>query len=126
MNRVVALATLQFTRGGPNGGVGEFVHLVRKVVDGGTPGPTLCGLDRFAKTSPGWSVGGGISGAGIELAPCQACETVAWNDYTAAPVWGGVPFQSLFRRHLKAPWSVGHLPVVTTEGRPAWRSEELA
>lgn len=128
MNRVVALATLQFTLGGLFDGrpVGNGVHLVRKVQNGGTPGPTLCGLDRFHKNAPGWSVGGGVSGAGIELEPCPGCETVAFSDYAAAPVWGSPPFQSLFRRHLKAPWSVGHLPIVTTEGLPAWRSEDLA
>lgn len=36
----------------------------------GTPGSTLCGIDRFAKDSPGWSVGGGVSGEGKA---CHAC-----------------------------------------------------
>lgn len=118
MNRVVALATLQFSRGGLFDGrpVGKHVHLVRMVVNGGTPGPTLCGLDRFAKESPGWSVGGGVTGVGIELAPCPGCEAVAGERYGSAPVWTS-SFKGLFKRHRVAPWDVRHLPVVATEER---------
>jgi len=119
MNRVVALATLQFTRGGLFDGrpVGPEVHLVRMLQNAGTPGPTLCGLDRFAKGTPGWSVGGGVHGAGIELRPCPACEAVAFQKYDGAPAWGSAPFNTLFRRLLPAPWDVRNLPVVATEGR---------
>ncbi|QOP64954.1 hypothetical protein SEA_BRYNNIE_56 [Arthrobacter phage Brynnie] len=117
-NRVVALATLQFSRGGLFDGrpVGPEIHLVRMVANGGTPGPTLCGLDRFAKDAPGWSVGGGITGAGIEVRPCPGCEGVAFQLYDAAPVWTS-SFKGLFKRHGVAPWDVRHLPVVATEER---------
>ncbi|ALY08900.1 hypothetical protein GALAXY_56 [Arthrobacter phage Galaxy] len=110
MNRVVALASLQFSL---RVLVGE-IHLVRMVANGGTPGPTLCGLDRFAAGAPGWSVGGGVTGAGIELKPCRGCEEVAGRDYPAAPVWTSIA-DGVFRRHGKAPWDVRHLPVVAIE-----------
>lgn len=118
MIRVVALATLQFTRGGLFDGkpADKRIHLVRKIEDGGTPGGTLCGIDRFAKDAPGWSVGGGISGPGVEVMACPGCEAVAGRDYSAAPVWGST-FADLFRKHRKAPHSVRNLPVVATEGR---------
>lgn len=57
----------------------QVSHLVRSV-NGGTPGPTMCGLTRFdsapgAKDAdlPGWSMGGGVSGPGVEQVPCPAC-----------------------------------------------------
>ncbi|MFJ4168363.1 hypothetical protein ACIPY3_02520 [Paenarthrobacter sp. NPDC089714] len=117
MIRVVALATLQFTSGGLFDGrpADKRIHLVR-MTDSGTPGPTICGIDRFDKNGPGWSVGGGISGPGIEAMACPGCEAVAQRDYSAAPVWGST-FADLFRKHRKAPHSVRNLPVVATEGQ---------
>lgn len=118
MNRVVALASLQFARGGlfDSKPVGD-IHLVRMLGNnGGTPGPTLCGIDRFAKDAPGWSVGGGVTGTGIKLAPCPGCEAVAFEKYAAAPVWTSIA-DGVFRRHGKAPWDVRHLPVIATEAR---------
>ncbi|WNM69504.1 hypothetical protein SEA_RUCHI_57 [Arthrobacter phage Ruchi] len=115
-NRVVALATLQFSRGGLFDKPLGDIHLVRMVANGGTPGPTLCGMDRFAPGSPGWSVGGGVTGTGIELAPCLGCEEVAGLNYAGAPVWTSIA-HGLFRRHGNAPWDVRHLPVVATEER---------
>ncbi|WAB09167.1 hypothetical protein SEA_EESA_57 [Arthrobacter phage Eesa] len=116
-NRIVALATLQFSRGGlfDSRPLPE-IHLVRMAAGAGTPGPTLCGIDRFAKDAPGWSVGGGVSGAGIEAVPCPGCEKVAFEKYAAAPVWGS-SFKGLFKRHGDAPWDVRHLPVVAVEER---------
>lgn len=43
---------------------------------------TLCGLTLFDRDGrpadiPGWSVGGGVSGPGIEQVPCEACWTSA-------------------------------------------------
>jgi len=49
------------------------IHLVRRTRRG-TPGPPLCGLDRFHPDSPGWSVGGGISG---DYMPCPECAAAA-------------------------------------------------
>ncbi|MEW6583438.1 MAG: hypothetical protein AB1416_11840 [Actinomycetota bacterium] len=68
---VVGLETLQlsgcdrFTQG-----VDRLVHLVRRTTRG-TPGPTLCGIDRFHF---GFSVGGGIS---TITQPCHVCVEVA-------------------------------------------------
>lgn len=118
MIRVVALASLQFTSGGLFDGksADKRIHLVRKTDNEGTPGGTLCGIDRFVKGGPGWSVGGGISGPGVEVMACPGCEAVAERDYSAAPVWSGA-FAHLFRKHRKAPHSVRNLPVVATEGQ---------
>ncbi|AYN58606.1 hypothetical protein PBI_MELONS_60 [Arthrobacter phage Melons] len=116
MIRVVALATCQFSRGGlfDSRPADKNIHLVRMTASGGTPGPTLCGVDRFAKGGPGFSMGGGISGPGVEAVPCPECEAVAGREYAAAPVWSS-SFKGLFRGRASAPWSVRHLPVVATE-----------
>lgn len=62
----------------------QVSHLVR-VVNGGTPGPTLCGLTRFdtrhpddggiiAKADlPGWDMNGGVSGNTTVQMRCGAC-----------------------------------------------------
>lgn len=119
MIRVVALATCQFMRGGlfnSRPADGRRIHLVRMSAAGGFVGPTLCGIDRFGEGAPGFSMGGGVTGPGIEKAPCPKCEDVAGREYAAAPVWGST-FADVFRRHRKAPWSVGNLPVVSVEAR---------
>lgn len=70
----------------------QTTHLVRRNEKGGTPGPTLCGLTRFDERDPetwaliekadlpGWSVGGGVFGPGVEQVECQACAAVASGD----------------------------------------------
>jgi hypothetical protein len=90
---ITALCTLQFSWGGLFDGkpADDYaVHLVRQKKGGGTPGPTLCGIDRFADGSPGWSVGGGISGPGIVHAPCPECATEARVRFPGLPVTGSV------------------------------------
>lgn len=85
---VAGLATLQF---GPRSVDDYQVHLVRSVKrehGGGTPGPTLCGVDRFAADAPGWSVGGGVSGPGITHTPCPGCIQAARQHFPGIPVWG--------------------------------------
>lgn len=68
---VVGYTTLQFHVGGLLGEpTDRRVHLVRRT-ERGTPGPTLCGIDRFAKDSAGWSVGGGYSSV---TEPCPGCD----------------------------------------------------
>lgn len=86
---IVYLATLQLHWGGlfdgsPHDGL---VHLVRGSLRG-TPGPLLCGIDRFAEGSPGFSVGGGISGPSIEQRPCPGCVETARRDFAGLPVAG--------------------------------------
>jgi len=91
-DRITALCTLQFSWGGLFDGRpadGYTVHLVRQAATG-TPGPTLCGIDRFADDSPGWSVGGGISGPGITHKPCPGCATAAREQFPGLPVTGSV------------------------------------
>lgn len=88
---VTGLVTLQFLAGGlldADPVDGYQVHLVRCLGRGGTPGPTLCGIDRFHKDSPGWSVGGGVSGPGIVHTPCQGCAEVARTEYPGLAVTG--------------------------------------
>ncbi len=85
------LVTLQFANGGlfDSVPVDYLIHLVRGT-NRGTPGPTLCNIDRFAKGGPGWSVGGGVSGGGIVLTPCGGCAAAARDEYPGLPVCGSV------------------------------------
>ena len=92
-DRITSLCTLQFSWGGLFDGrpADDYtVHLIRQKAGGGTPGPTLCGIDRFAKDVPGWSVGGGISGPGITHKPCPGCATAARVQFTRLPVTGSI------------------------------------
>lgn len=87
----VALRTLQFSWGGVFDTApfdGYQAHLVSVSSSGGTPGPTLCGIDRFAEGAPGWSVGGGVSGPSVTHEPCHGCVAVARRDFAALPVSG--------------------------------------
>lgn len=56
------------------------VHLVRGTATG-TPGPTLCGIDRFAADAAGWSMGGGIHGPGVVQVPCAGCVATARDQF---------------------------------------------
>lgn len=88
---VRALNTLQFAHGGlfDAAPVDYLIHLVR-ATNRGTPGPTLCDIDRFAKDCPGWSVGGGVTGGSIVLKPCDGCAEEARKQFTGLPVSGCV------------------------------------
>lgn len=91
---VVALVTLQFGWGGlfnPTPAADQWaVHLVRRAASGGTPGPTLCGVDRFADDAPGWSVGGGTTGPDIVHTPCPGCTDMARQEFLGLPVCGSI------------------------------------
>ncbi|AYN56875.1 hypothetical protein PBI_ANDREW_61 [Arthrobacter phage Andrew] len=115
MIRTKALATLQFTKGGLFDGQprDHRIHLVR-MTDTGTPGKTLCGIERFGPGNGGWSVGGGITGPGVERSACAACVDHADLFYRGAPVWSS-SHGDLFPMRAKSPWSVKNLPVVATE-----------
>jgi len=93
-DQVTSLRTLQFSWGGlfdwGPAADGYAVHLVRQNAYGGTPGPTLCGIDRLAKDGPGWSVGGGISGPDIVHRPCPGCATAAREQFPGLPVTGSI------------------------------------
>lgn len=87
---VVGLSTLQFHVGGLFDAkpVDDCrVHLVRET-ETGTPGPTLCGIDRFHPQSAGWSVRGGVSGPGIKHVPCEGCAATRAADFPELPVRG--------------------------------------
>jgi hypothetical protein len=89
---VRSLRTLQFSWGGLFDGrpADDYaVHLVR-ATNRGTPGPSLCGIDRFDKNGPGWSVGGGLSGPGIVHRPCDGCVDVAVKEFPGLSASGGV------------------------------------
>jgi hypothetical protein len=87
---VTGLVTLQFSWGGlfdSRPADGYAVHLVR-CTDRGTPGPTLCGIDRFHSGTPGWSVGGGLSGPDIVHTPCPGCTEAAREQFPGLAVTG--------------------------------------
>lgn len=90
---VVGLVTLQMGASGifdkPTATEYE-VHLVRVLPAGGTPGPTLCDVDRFAVDSPGWSLGGGTTSPRIVHKPCPGCSETARRQYPNLPVSGSV------------------------------------
>lgn len=75
----VGYVTLQFHVGGlfDSEPVDDMIHLVRSAGRHGTPGPTLCGIDRFAPGTPGWSVGGGVTGPDRTHRPCPECVEAA-------------------------------------------------
>jgi hypothetical protein len=106
---VRALTTLQFASGGLFDAtpVDYLIHLVT-ATNRGTPGPTLCGIDRFAKGSAGWSVGGGVSGPSIVLKPCEGCADVAWTEFSGLPVAGSVGGRQMADHlgveHCNFPW----------------------
>ncbi|MEV1295163.1 hypothetical protein [Pseudonocardia sp. NPDC049635] len=62
-------------------GVLYLVHLVRVAANGGTPGPFLCGVDRFGPDAGSWSIGGGVSGPAVRQGPCPGCVTRWRRDY---------------------------------------------
>jgi hypothetical protein len=89
---VTSLVTLQLGGGlhdalTPGGRRRIDVHLVRSVAGRGTPGPTLCGVDRFAP-GVGWSLGGGVDGPSITMQPCAGCLTTAHTDFHGLAVHG--------------------------------------
>lgn len=62
------------------------VHLVRSTA-AGTPGPTLCGVDRFAPDAPGWTFGG-VSGPGYLHVPCLGCLAAAHTQFHGLKIHG--------------------------------------
>lgn len=94
---VRSLVTLQFSWGGLFDGSpadGYTVHLIRST-NRGTPGSTLCGIDRFAKDAPGWSVGGGMTGRNVHHVACAGCTETARAEYPELPITGSVGAQAI-------------------------------
>jgi hypothetical protein len=87
---VTGLVTLQFLSGGLLDAtpVDDYaVHLVR-CTEQGTPGPALCGINRFHKDNAGWSLGGGIDGPDIIHNPCPGCARTARDQFPGLEVTG--------------------------------------
>jgi hypothetical protein len=89
MDTVIYLATCQFSWGGLIDGVAvdDLLHLVRGTLRG-TPGDTLCGIDRFAVDAPGFNICGGITKHGQTHTPCPGCVTVGRGLYPGVPAAG--------------------------------------
>lgn len=87
---VTGLVTLQFISGGLFDGVPAddyTVHLITATRTG-TPGPTLCGINRFHPGSAGWSAAGGITGPGITHKPCRGCAAQARTRFPGLEITG--------------------------------------
>lgn len=99
---VTALMTLQFRGNKFQAGkflTTEIVHAVRwrEGRPGrlpGTPGPTLCGLDRFGPTTPAWSVGGGLLVDGAR--GCYLCQRVAREQFAGMAIHGSLALAQEF------------------------------
>jgi hypothetical protein len=92
---VTALETLQFHWGGLFDSVPAddyTVHLLRSTRTG-TPGPSLCGINRFGADAPGFSAGGGITGPNIVHRACAGCADVARAEFPGLPVTGSIGAQ---------------------------------
>jgi hypothetical protein len=79
--QTIGLATLQFEDDR------DTVHLVRRSVTG-TPGPTLCDIERHG--SRGWSVGGGVTGPDAVHEACPGCMTAAETRFPCIPICRGI------------------------------------
>lgn len=101
-SEVTSLSTLQFAVGGLVDATTDcVVHLVR-ATRSGTPGPTLCGIDRFAPTTPGWSIRGGVDAPTMTHTPCGRCVKKAARDYADLPVHGMPRLADAIRAALPA------------------------
>lgn len=90
---VTNLITLQF--GGRRSVYGPtWIHAVRQRANGGTPGDTLCGIPRFDKETPGWSIGGGEEVEGMR--GCYLCRNWARDLFPGLPIHGVLPFAVAF------------------------------
>lgn len=97
---VVELTPVQTRAGGEGGydlftGCGENaptvydIHLV-PMTPNGSAAPMLCGMPRFGKDAPGWSLRGGVYGPGVVQRPCADCCATAVAEYLGLPVGDGV------------------------------------
>ena len=77
------------------------VRAARPGLTGGTPGPTLCDINRFTREDdgiPGWSVGGGIMGGDLDtqFRGCYLCVDRAARDFPGIPISGSLPLAEAF------------------------------
>lgn len=104
-SNVVALETCQISGKDIGRRAPEMIHLVRvrgpqPGLAGGTPGPTLCDLDRFG---PGisFSMGGGYTAEGMKIKACYMCVN------RARRFLPGLPVQTSMREFAHAYAEVG-------------------
>jgi len=104
---VTSLVTCQFGKD-KTGPLSEtWIHAVRNRdrqpgVLPGTPGPTLCGIDRFGPTAPGWSLGGGSWSPRKEYRGCYQCGKVARSEFPGLRISGMRNFAEAFTRDTAA------------------------
>ena len=69
-------------------GLPRVAHLVVALFPrGGTPGPTLCGIDRFQQPPIGWGMADGSSDGGGPAEICLDCQdTREWLEAGAQPM----------------------------------------
>lgn len=86
---------------------------------GGTPGPTLCDIDRFSPGTQGWSVGGGVIDRNMQFHACYLCGQKARRDFPGLPISGSLPLAKAFAAGAGVPLA-GHLVAqdVARTGRP--------
>lgn len=105
---ITGLTTLQFQGERKRAGAPFSlltVHAVRSRqarpgLAGGTPGPTLCDINRFSRSgeTPVWSVGGGVMGGELDgkFRGCYLCIRVAAEDLPGVPISGSLPLAEAF------------------------------
>lgn len=131
---ITGLITLQFAGGQHAVFTRPWIHAVRSraAIPGvrlpGTPGPTLCGIERFADDTPGWALGGGLIDDRTEYFGCYLCGRVARNEFPGRAIHGSRRLAEAFSastgvplpKHLDSPTALwrthparsGELPVV--------------
>lgn len=94
---VVGLEACQFGATGREAPEAPYddIHLVRKTATG-TPGPTLCGIDRFTKDGPGWDMGIGYVRTGVTPTGCSACAIEAAEKFHDVPIQGLHKYVDIF------------------------------
>lgn len=85
-----------------NPAVSYEAHLVRVREGGGTPGPTLCGIEHFGKDAPGWSLSGGTTGPDVTHFCCPGCARVAFTKFPGLPIRGLGEIVTLFNDAIAA------------------------
>jgi hypothetical protein len=107
---VTGLVTLQFSGGKRRSGpLSEtWIHAIRSRRPaigrlGGTPGPTLCGFERFAPDSPGWSVGGGSYSPDVQYTGCYLCGCAAHDEFPGLSISGSAWFSRPFSETTGVP-----------------------
>ena len=128
---VTYLATLQLNWGGlfdskPHDNLAHLVRGTRR----GTPGPTLCGIDRFAKDGPGFSVGGGVTPHGVIFDACPGCVETALREFPGVPVAGMESMSTRLAEALGVPahrhnMDVPLPPAEASDDDPPWRRRHI-